>query len=150
MDLPDPNKTEPITEQKVPSQSSSSAMTDEEKKRAARLKIKNALLGAAASAGNDNLKTLMQAHLASPGIPIQQSSSTSNIVKSEIRTGSLISESNVNPGRVRRSSECGNPADDVLDIINQVANPVKIIIQHQDPELIYSPLTSLSNLSHGE
>ena len=43
-----------------------------------------------------------------------------------------------------------NPADDVLDIINQVASPVKIIINFTEPELIYSPLTTFSNLSHGE
>ena len=115
VDLPDPNKTEPVTDKKVPSPSSSSAMTDEEKKRAARIKIKNALLGAAASAGNDNLKSLMQVHLASPGIPIQQSSSTSNMVKTGVKTGSLIPESDGNLGRVRRSSECGLPGDDVLE-----------------------------------
>lgn len=99
-------------------QKTAAPMTDEEKKKAARLKIKNALIGAAASAGNDNLSNLMQAHLSSPQGTIQQSASTSNIAKvvrkEETKTIALNPGTDKAPARVRRSSECGLPDDDTL------------------------------------
>ena len=116
--LPEINPPTISTNEKTTDQKSSTPTTDEEKKRAARLKIKNALIGAAASAGNDNLSKAMQAHLSSPSIPIQQSASTSNIAKvvrkEEVKTISLIPDSDKAPTRVRRSSDCGLAEDETL------------------------------------
>ena len=116
--LPEIESLPTSTKEKTTDQKSSVSMTDEEKKRAARLKIKNALIGAAASAGNDNLSKVMQAHLSSPSVPIQQSASTSNIAKvirkEEVKTISLNPDSDKAPARVRRSSECGLPEDESL------------------------------------
>ena len=117
-ELPKVDSTQTSPKEKPAEQKSSTTMTDEEKKKAARLKIKNALIGAAASAGNDNLSNLMQAHLTSPSVPIQQSASTSNIAKvtkkEEVKTIAMNQESDKNQARVRRSSECGLPGDDAL------------------------------------
>ena len=113
IDPPQISSKEKPTEEKI-----SAPMTDEEKKKAARLKIKNALLGAAASAGNDNLSNLMQAHLSSPSVPIQQSASTSNIAKvvrkDETKTIAMNAVTDKGSSRIRRSSECGLPEDDTL------------------------------------
>ena len=43
-----------------------------------------------------------------------------------------------------------NPSDDVLDTVNHLSSPVKIIIEHQDPEFIYFELMTLSHLCHGK
>ena len=97
-------------------ESNSDSAIDEEKKRAARLKIKNALLGAvASSAGNNNLQCLMQPHFDAPKpVPIQTSSSSSNLGKADINSGSLPQQSTKMPIRIRRSSECIGPEDNLL------------------------------------
>ena len=112
IELPNTESTQPKTDQ-VSTENKTAATTDEEKKRAARLKIKNALLGAAASAGNDKLSNLMQAHIASSPIPIQPSSTAKNVEGTETKSGMLLPERSINPSRVRRLSDCVTTGEDV-------------------------------------
>ena len=110
-----PVSSEPTNGENKPQMNESTATTEEERKRVARLKIKNALLGAAVSAGNDNLINLMQSHLSSTTpVPLQTSSSTSNFARTEIKSGMPIPKSGENQGQIRRSSECGSPGNDIL------------------------------------
>ena len=116
LDLPNTENVVPVTDQPS-SQNKSDETNAEEKKRLARLKIKNALLGAAASAGNDNLSKVMQAHPSS--FPIQTMSTTKKV---EMKTAMLLPEPGTAPTRVRRLSDCGVRGEDIMGPSSKVGN----------------------------